>query len=112
MSPPLLVSGGVAGSRCASCSYPAAPACPRCPACGGPSSETVFSPRGTVWASTLLHIGVAGRQPPFAFAYVDLDDGPRVLAPLEEARVADVGAPVVLIPSADHWCLAVLEENK
>jgi uncharacterized OB-fold protein len=34
---------------------------------------------GTVWASTVLHVELPGRTPPYALAYVDLADGPRVL---------------------------------
>lgn len=33
-----------------------------------------------MWSATVVRIPVAGRTPPYALAYVDLDDGPRVLA--------------------------------
>ena len=58
----------------------------------------MFGPGGTVWSSTVVRIPVAGREPPVALAYVDLDDGPRVLvhAPLAPDAPA-VGSRVVLV---------------
>ncbi len=47
-----------------------------------------------------MHLPVGDHKPPFALAYVDLDDGPRILAHLEPperiapgTRVAVTGAP-------------------
>jgi uncharacterized OB-fold protein len=45
----------------------------------------LFGPHGTVWSSTVLRIPLPGRQPPLALAYVDLDNGPRVLGHLAES---------------------------
>ncbi|MGB6059222.1 MAG: OB-fold domain-containing protein [Microthrixaceae bacterium] len=42
--------------------------------------QTEFGPLGTVFSSTVLRVPVADRVPPLAFAYVDMDDGPRILA--------------------------------
>ena len=53
-----------------------------------------FGPGGTVFASTVLRIPVPGRTPPYRLAYVDLDDGPRILA---HATGADNGP---LVPGA------------
>lgn len=39
-----------------------------------------FGPAGVVFSATVLRIAVPGRTPPIALAYVDLDDGPRLLA--------------------------------
>lgn len=115
MNSPRLSGRGVEGSRCTSCGYAAAPPCPRCPACGGPSETSFFPASGTVWASTLLHIGVGDRTPPFAFAYVDLDGGPRVLAPLDAPAVLDPGTRVALTTAPperqDDWCVAQPEEE-
>lgn len=38
-----------------------------------------FRPVGTVWACTLVSFAVHGTTGPSEFAYVDLDDGPRLL---------------------------------
>jgi len=70
----------VAGQRCRSCGEVAAFAWPRCPACRGEVEPAAFGPDGTVWSSTVVRIPLPGRTPPYALAYVDLDDGPRVLA--------------------------------
>ncbi|GAA1870964.1 hypothetical protein GCM10009772_51620 [Pseudonocardia alni subsp. carboxydivorans] len=88
----------LAGLRCLRCPAVSAHLWPRCPACGGPVERAVFGPGGTVWSSTVVRIPVAGREPPVALAYVDLDDGPRVLvhAPLAPDAPA-VGSRVVLV---------------
>ena len=70
----------VAGVRCTSCGHVVAFERVRCPQCAGAVVETEFGPAGTVWASTVVRVPVPGRTPPYALAYVDLDDGPRVLA--------------------------------
>lgn len=61
-----------------------------------------------MFSSTVLRIPVPGRTPPFTLAYVDVDDGPRILAHVDgpdealvpESRVAlsgwtELGDPVV-----------------
>lgn len=70
----------VVGVRCTTCGYPVAFLRPACPVCSGPVSEQRFGPNGTVFASTVVRIPVGTRTPPYGLAYVDLDDGPRVLA--------------------------------
>lgn len=70
----------VVGVRCTACGYPVAFARPACPVCAGPVAEQHFGPAGTVFASTVVRIPVGERTPPYGLAYVDLDDGPRVLA--------------------------------
>lgn len=52
----------------------------RCMRCNGPLNEATFGPRGRIWSSTVVRVPVPGRTPPYALAYIDLDDGPRVLA--------------------------------
>lgn len=91
----------VEGIRCPSCGEVAAFAWPRCPACRSGVGPASFGPDGTVWSSTVVRIPVAGRTPPYVLAYVDLDDGPRVLA-----HVTGPGAPIggrvrLAPPSAD-----------
>jgi uncharacterized OB-fold protein len=93
---PQLSGNGVEGSRCSACQYAVAPPTPRCPACGEPSVSVAFGVVGTVWGSTVVHIPVGDRPPPFGLAYVDLDDGPRVLVGTAAACVFPVGQRVRL----------------
>lgn len=94
---PQAVGGRVVGARCRSCGYPTAPATPRCPVCFGPQGEAGFGPGGTVWSATVVHLAVGGRTPPYALAYVDLDDGPRVLACLDEPATPPQGTRVAVV---------------
>lgn len=71
--------GGVAGWRCTACRHPVAQLVLCCPVCRGPVAPSTFAATGEVWASTCLRVRVPGRTPPFAVAYLVLDDGPRVL---------------------------------
>lgn len=88
------------GWRCTACAHPLAMPAPWCPKCRGELTETSFSQEGTVWSSTMLAFAFQGRTPPIVLAYVDVDDGPRVLAHVEQRsdrlhageRVAIAGA--------------------
>jgi uncharacterized protein len=82
------------GARCRSCGHALARRLPRCPRCRARTDPERFGPEGTVWAATVLHVAAGGRDAPTALAYVDLDDGPRVLLHLAEA--APIGARVRL----------------
>ena len=53
-----------------------------------------FGPKGTVFSSTVLRIPVPGRNPPSVLAYVDVDDGPRILAHVD-------GPNEALIPGSE-----------
>src|SRR5688572_4991891 len=70
----------VQGVRCTRCRYPTTEPLGRCPVCGGPTEPDAFGPGGTVFSATVLRVPVPGRTPPYGLAYVDLDDGPRILA--------------------------------
>ena len=74
------------GGRCRSCGLASAYVPPICP-CGqaGQVESCGFGPGGTVFSSTVLHIPVSERPPPTCLAYVDVDDGPRILAHVELA---------------------------
>ena len=66
-----------------------------CPVCQhGSVTWTRLSGRGTVYARTILHkaMGPWGDAAPFAIAYVELEEGPRVLTNL----VGDDPAAIVI----------------
>lgn len=105
---PQVQGDAVVGARCSACGYPSAPTAPWCPVCQ--SREQVpatFGPGGTVWSSTLVRIPVGRWKPPYAIAYVDLDDGPRVLAHLETAEIAKAGTRVRVVGADDGGDLVV-----
>jgi uncharacterized OB-fold protein len=52
-----------------------------------------------VWSATVVRVPVPGRTPPYVLAYVDLDEGPRVLA-----HVAGTDATAPPIGSTVHVC--------
>lgn len=95
----LVLPDGVrlAGSRCPSCDYRMAFETSRCEVCGSPTLDVLYGPAGCIWATTTLHIGVQGREVPYTLAYVDLDDGPRILTHvIAEAPPPQVGDRVYL----------------
>ena len=69
------------GGRCRSCGLASAYVPPICP-CGkaGQVEPCEFGPAGTVFSSTVLHIPLPERPTPTCLAYVDVHDGPRILA--------------------------------
>lgn len=84
-------------SRCTACGTGAYPPQRRCTACGSwdASRADPLPVGGRLFAWTVIH--VAAPEPPlpvpYAVGYVDLDEGPRVLAPIAvdgdpEARLA------------------------
>ena len=88
-------------SRCAACGYVAAGELPACPLCGADVSPAHSGPRGKVWASTVVRIPVPGREPPYGLAYVDLEDGPRILAHTPGDAALPVGSNVELGPLSE-----------
>lgn len=96
-SRPVLDGDAVLGVRCTLCRYPAAQVgIPWCPSCYGPVEPARFAARGAAWSSTVIGIPVGERRPPFGLAYLDLDDGPRVLVHLAEPAVVPLGARLTI----------------
>lgn len=89
---PVLDGDAVLGVRCGTCRYPVAQTgVPWCPACYDPVALARFAAAGTVWSSTVITIPVGPLRPPFSLAYLDLDDGPRILVRLAEPGVVPIG---------------------
>ncbi|GAA1271138.1 hypothetical protein GCM10009609_37810 [Pseudonocardia aurantiaca] len=92
-SRPVLDGDAVLGMRCTACRYPAAQqGLPWCPVCYGDVEAARFARTGAAWSSTVVGIRVGDRRAPFGLAYLDLDDGPRVLVHLAEPAVLPIGA--------------------
>lgn len=101
-SRPRLVDGRVAGVRCVGCRYSSPQSGqPWCPVCYAELAPDAFGPGGVVWSSTVIGLPVGRREAPFALAYVDLDDGPRVLVHLQQPEVLPIGATVTIIGTDD-----------
>lgn len=76
----------IAGVVCEECGYVAAFKIPLCSLCGGEVRERNFGPEGTVWSSTVVRVPTPNRVPPYGLAYVDLDEGPRILSHVHDMR--------------------------
>lgn len=67
--------------RCSACDHTYFPPRPFCPECGS-RDVAVYkaSGRGTLHSYIINHIGAPGREPPFAVAVVQLEEGPRLMS--------------------------------
>jgi uncharacterized OB-fold protein len=98
---PVIAGSALQGARCAACRHPHALRVARCTHCRAAALEPAsFGPDGTVWSTTTLHVASNGRRAPYTLAYVDLDDGPRVLAHVDAP--VGVGARVRLAGKTEH----------
>jgi len=73
------------GGRCARCgkvSFPRADVCPGC-ASRGPMSQVLLSRRGKLYTYSVIHVNSPGFKAPYAVAYVDLPEGPRIFGHLD-----------------------------
>ena len=108
---PVLKDNAVCGVRCGTCRYPAAQdGIPWCPACYAAVAPEQFAPTGTVWSSTVIAIPVGPLRPPFGLAYLDLDDGPRILVRLAIPAVLPPGTRL-RITGTDRGDLIAAQES-
>lgn len=84
---------GLIGSQCAGCGTRVFPSRDFCPACdSGQAPEGItLSGHGSVFSYTVVRQAPGGRPTPYVLAYVDLDEGVRVMAqvdhPPEDMRI-------------------------
>ena len=73
------------GGRCAECGFVTLAVREICPGClaSGAMAEEPIGRRGTLYTSTVIHQAPEGFEAPFAVGYVDLDEGVRVFAHLD-----------------------------
>lgn len=82
----------VTGWRCTACALPLTQPVLRCPQCRQPVREEEFGSSGVIFASTCMRVGVPNHAPPYAIAYLVLDDGPRVFVHTEGDAPTPVGS--------------------
>ncbi len=98
LDPPRLL-----GSRCSACGTRMFPARGFCPACDTEAApeRVALAPKGSVFSFTTVRQAPGNRPVPYTLAYVDLDDGVRVLAqldpPAEGRQEAAIGQRVRLV---------------
>ena len=92
------------GGRCVACGLPNPTTAPRCPRCGGSTTHAVFGPDGVVWATSTIHVASGDRDTAYTVAYVDIDDGPRLLAHV-------VGGPDLSLRIGERVRLVELSEH-
>jgi len=67
--------------RCTSCENTYFPPRPFCPECGSRKVEVfAASGRATLYSYIINHVGGPGREPPYAIAIVELEEGPRMMS--------------------------------
>lgn len=90
--------------RCERRFFPPSPICPHCHATHVEWVETTG--RGTLFSFTRTHATAAAFPDELVVGTVELDDGPKLLAPIDEPYSAlEIGAPVRIEPTeytADH----------
>ena len=103
--PGIVEQGGrhvLLGGRCVSCGHALARRTPRCPWCRSAVEPAAFGPDGVIWAVTVVHVTAGDRDVPYTLAYLDLDDGPRLLVQLDRpAAVGDRARLAAPTPGGD-----------
>jgi len=101
----LLKDGKVVGFHCATCKNDRLSPMVRCPKCGGTDiGRREFSRTGTVASYTIQSVASEQflNETPFAFAVIQLDDGPRVsgwIPWIAKPKDLAVGQKVEYVPS-------------
>ena len=109
---PVFEASAVLGCRCTACRYPVAqPGIPWCPVCYSPVAPDRFAASGAVWSSTVVAIRVGPLRPPFGLAYLDLDNGPRVLVRLADPAVVPIGTRLTITGTDGGDLIAAPEDS-
>lgn len=86
---------------CADCDqrfFPPSPICPHCHSSGVDWAETTG--RGTLYSFTRTHATAAGFDDELVVGVVELDEGPRLLAPIDESYDAlEIGDRISIEPT-------------
>lgn len=78
-------SAQLVGGRCPRCAKVFFPRFNACPSCSSrePMTEVRLSRHGKLYAYSVIHVNTPGFKAPYAVAYVDLSEGPRVFGHLD-----------------------------
>lgn len=90
----------LAGWRCGTCGHAVAFVRPSCSRCRRELVAATFGPGGRIWAATIVRVSTPGFEAPYGLAYLDLDDGPRILVHVPPEAVP-VGSLMVLAGTND-----------
>jgi len=104
---PQVLDGRLVGAHCPTCGFSVAPATPRCPACGTATVARRVATVGTVWSATTVRVPTVWAPAPSALAYVDVDDGPRLLMRADPEAPPAIGSRVTFTErDGVLWCSA------
>ena len=91
------------GYTCTKCGYPLAVAGPWCPVCQSELEARDYGPQGRVWSSTVFRVPLSERRPPWVLVWVDLIDGPRILALVQGGTERlPIGTLVELVGTSEY----------
>lgn len=100
-SPPPGEMPRLVGGRCLECRTVFFPRFDVCPGCMStqPMAEVMLSGRGVLYTYSVVHTAVPGFATPYAVAYVDLPEGPRVFGHLDlDPAGVELGSEVGIYP--------------
>jgi uncharacterized OB-fold protein len=86
------------GSKCVACGAVAFPRRAICMPCGGETVDARLSGRGRVHSWTLIDTPPWGFDESLGYLCVDLDEGPRLLAPAASPAALEIDAGVQAVP--------------
>ncbi|MGH3663470.1 MAG: Zn-ribbon domain-containing OB-fold protein [Micromonosporaceae bacterium] len=98
------------GSRCRGCDARSVPARTVCFSClSEDCEELLLGPDGTLYSHATVHVS-ATRQTPYTIGYVDLPEGPRVLAQLagDPARLTPDDPVRLTVDDDGEWRFAAV----
>jgi len=84
-SPLVNKSAQLVGGRCTRCGkvfFPRADVCPGC-ASRSPMAQVLLSRLGKLYTYSVIHVTSPGFKAPYAVAYVDVPEGPRIFGHLD-----------------------------
>ncbi len=80
----------VVGWSCPADGYSSAVVAFACPLCGERMVDAMFDGLGTVWSFTTILVPSPSRPDPYTLAYVDVDNGPRLVVDVSEAEAPNL----------------------